>query len=228
MAIQKCWYERTCKKRDVICGNLAECQNCTRYLQMKLQTEMANIPGELPIDHFLDDTKQDLEAYLTLKNIDIQDFVVNGRSLVIESEFTGNGKSSWAKKLLLRYMAKKVGKINTGYFLNLPIVFSEVKEAIKTKEALPYKRIFSTVRLLVIDEVGAKPLSEFEENWLLTMLLEREKVPGLATIYTLNSSSNLKEILGKRLYSRIYTKSQKVVFKEGDKRSWDSKRGNKS
>lgn len=218
MAITTCWYEKTCKKKDVICNDLAECQNCTRYLQMKLQTEMANIPGEFPIDHFLDETKQDLQAYITLKNLDIQDFVVNGKSLVIESENTGNGKTTWAKKLLLRYMAKKVGRINTGYFINLPIAFAQVKEAIQTKEQLPYARIFSTVRLLVIDEVGAKPLSEFEESWLLRMISEREKHPGLATIYTLNSSSNLKDILGKRLYSRIYTKSDKIVFKEKDKR----------
>lgn len=215
-----CWWEKTCLKKSVICNNLKNCNDCTRYLQMKLQTEMANIPGEFPIEHRLDETKKDLQAYITLKQLDIQDFVVNGRSLVIESENTGNGKTSFAKKLLLKYMAKKVGRINTGYFLNLPIALAEVKEAINTKEELPYLRIFSTVRLLVIDEVGASKLTEYEEKWLLRMLSEREKTPGLATIYTLNSSSNLKELLGKRLYSRIYTKSQKVKFVEGDKRGW--------
>lgn len=189
---------------------------------MKLQTEMANIPMEFPIEHRLDETKRDLEAYITLKNLDIQDFVVNGKSLVISSEGTGNGKTTFAKKLLLRYMAKKVGRINTGYFINLPIALAEAKEVITTKEELPYKRIFSTVRLLIIDEIGAKKLSEFEESWLLRMIMEREKRPGLATIYTLNTSkdSNLKEILGKRLYSRIITKSQIVTFVEGDKRGW--------
>lgn len=217
MAITKCWYERTCKRKDEICEDLNKCDNCTRYLQMKLQTEMANIPGELPKDLFLDETKQDLQAYITLKNLDMQDFVVNGKSLVIESKNCGCGKTSWAKKLLLRYMARKVGRINTGYFMSLPVALAEAKEAIQTKEQLPYKRIFSTVRLLVIDEVGASPLSEFEEKWLLRMLEERDK-PGLATIYTLNSSDNLKNILGKRLYSRIYTKSEHIVFLEGDKR----------
>lgn len=216
----KCWYEKTCKKRNIICGDLENCENCTRYLQMKLQTEMANIPDEFPIDLYLDETKQDFAAYTTLNKLDLQDFVVNGRSLVIESDGCGNGKSSWAKKLLLRYMAKKVGRINTGYFLYLPIALAEVKEAIDTKAPLPYLNIFSTVRLLVIDELGAKKLSDFEENWLLRMIMEREKTKGLATIYTLNSSANLKEMLGKRLYSRIYVKSQKVVFKEGDKRGW--------
>lgn len=215
-----CWWEKTCLKKSTICDNLKNCQGCTRYLQMKLQTEMANIPGEFPIEHRLDETKKDLQAYITLKQLDIQDFVVKGKSLVIESENTGNGKTSWAKKLLLKYMAKKVGRINTGYFINLPIAFAEVREAIQTKEVLPYAKIFSTVRLLVVDEVASKKLSDFEEQWLLRMISEREKNPGLATIYTLNSSPNLKEFLGKRLYSRIYTKSQKVVFLEGDKRGW--------
>lgn len=216
----RCWWERTCLKKSVICDNLENCKNCTRFLQMKLQTEMANIPGEFPIEHRLDETRRDLQAYITLKQLDIQDFVVNGKSLVIESENTGNGKSSFAKKLLLKYMAKKVGRINTGYFLSLPIALAEVKESIQTKETLPYARIFSTVRLLVVDEVAFKKLSEFEEQWLLRMISEREKTPGLATIYTLNSSQDLKELLGKRLYSRIYVKSQKVKFVEGDKRGW--------
>lgn len=217
-----CWYQRTCKRQGEICDNLKNCELCTRYLQMRLQTELANIPMEFPIDHKLDETKNDLEAYIYLKNLDIQDFVVNGRSLVIQSEGNGNGKTSWAKKLLLRYMAKKVGKINTGYFINLPIALAEAKEVITTKEELPYRRIFSTVRLLVIDEVGAKKLSEFEESWLLRMIMEREKKSGLATIYTLNTTKgvNLKDVLGKRLYSRIINKSKIVTFVEGDKRGW--------
>ena len=181
-------------------------------MQMMLQTEMANIPGELPLDHRHDSSALDKQAYITLKNIDIQEFVVNGRSLVIESPNTGNGKSSWAKRLLLKYMAKKVGRINTGYFLNLPIALAEVKEAIQSKEELPYLRIFSTVRLLVIDEVGANKLTDYEEKWLLRMLEERTKRPGLATIYTANSASNMKELLGRRLYSRIWTASSHIVL----------------
>lgn len=216
--VSKCWYERTCGKKEEICDNLNNCKNCTRYLQMMLQTEMANIPGELPLDHRHDSSALDRQAYITLKNIDIQEFVVNGRSLVIESQNCGNGKTSWAKRLLLKYMAKKVGRINTGYFLNLPIVLAEVKEAIQTKEELPYLRIFSTVRLLVIDEVGASKLTDYEEKWLLRMLEERAKKPGLATIYTANSSTNMKELLGRRLYSRIYMASSRIVLRESDKR----------
>lgn len=222
MAIEKCWYERTCRRKGDICDNLKNCENCTRYLQMKLQTEMANIPGELPIDLRLDETKEDLEAYIKMKNMDMQEFVVQGKSLVIESETFGCGKTSWAKKLLLRYMVKKVGRINTGYFMELPIVLPEIKEAIRTKEELPYKKIFQTVRLLVIDEVGFRKLTEYEESWLLRMLAEREKVHG-ATIYTMNTSKDLREFLGKRLYSRIYNKSQHIVLREGDKRSWGNK-----
>ena len=217
-----CWYQRTCKRQGEICNNLKDCSNCTRYLQMKLQTEMANIPMEFPIEHRLDTSKKDLQAYTDLKALDIQDFVVKGKSLVIQSKFTGNGKSTWAKKLLLRYMAKKVGRINTGYFINLPQALAEAKDSLTTRKELPYQNIFSTVRLLVVDEVGVKKLTDFEENWLLRMVTEREKRPGLATIYTLNlpDSGDLKEILGKRLYSRIIVKSQIITFVEGDKRAW--------
>lgn len=216
----KCWYERTCKRQKEICNNLANCENCTRYLQMRLQTEMANMTNEFPTKLMCDQSQLDLQAFIEIKAIDIQDFVVNGKSLVIESENTGNGKTSAAKNLLLRYMAKKVGKINTGYFLSLPIALSEIKESIKTKESLPYKQIFSTVRLLVIDEVGYKKLSEYEETWLLRMLEERKRKPGLATIYTLNSTPELKELIGRRLYSRIYNSSKKIVLREKDKRGW--------
>lgn len=216
----KCWYERSCKRQSEICDNLSNCGKCTRYLQMKIQTEQANMANEFPTFLRCDQSQQDLCAFTEIKSIDIQDFVVNGKSLVIESENTGNGKTSAAKNLLLRYMAKKVGKINTGYFLNLPIVLSEIKEAIQTKEPLPYKQVFSTVRLLVIDEIGYKKLSEYEETWLLRMIEERKRKPGLATIYTLNSTPELKELIGKRLYSRIYNGSKKIVFMEKDKRGW--------
>lgn len=216
--VKTCWYERTCGKKEEICDNLKNCKNCTRYLQMMLQTEMANIPGELPLDHKHDSSGLDKQAYITLKNLDIQEFVVNGRSLVIESLNNGNGKTSWAKRLLLKYMAKKIGRINTGYFLSLPIVLAEVKEAIQSKEDLPYLRIFSTVRLLVIDEVGANKLTDYEEKWLLRMIEERSKRPGLATIYTANSSPNMREILGRRLYSRIWTASSHITLRESDKR----------
>jgi hypothetical protein len=37
---------------------------------MMLQTEMANIPGELPLDHKLDSSALDKQAYITLKNLD--------------------------------------------------------------------------------------------------------------------------------------------------------------
>ena len=52
-----CWYQRTCKRQSEICDNLKNCELCTRYLQMRLQTELANIPMEFPIDHKLDETK---------------------------------------------------------------------------------------------------------------------------------------------------------------------------
>ena len=221
----KCWFQTRCGRKD-ICSNLEDCGACVRYNQMYLQTVEANIPGMLPLNHQLEKPKDpsspDWQVYQNLYALDIQAVVESGRSIVIESTRCGNGKTTWAQRLLLKYLTTQLGKEKTGYFISLPQALFDIKKVIDSKEVLPYEEIFQTVKLLVLDDVGHKKYSEYEENWLLRVLSLRQ-MKGLSTIYTMNSKSKISDLIGDRLYSRIYTASEHFYLAESDKRGWPPK-----
>ena len=220
-----CWYGRVCGKKD-ICQNGKDLTACTRYNQMYLQTVEANIPGMLPINHQLEKPKDpsspDWEAYQNLLTLDIDRFVEQGRSLVIESKESGNGKTTWAQRLLLKYLASHLGKVDSGYFIDLTQALYDIKNAIGTGEYLPYEEVFKKKKLLVLDDVGHKKYSEYEREWLLRVLSLRQ-LRGLSTIYTMTTRTSILDAIGDRLYSRIYTGSEHYTFFEKDKRGWDQK-----
>lgn len=227
----KCWFEKVCGKKSEICNNCKDLSNCVRYNQMYLQTVQANIPGILPINHQLERPKDpqspDWEVYRNLYLLDMTKFVNDGKSMVIEGDNHGNGKTTFAIKKLLEYLATQLGKSDSGYFMNMVQVFTEVREAMINNISLQYENIFTKTRLLVLDDIGHKKYTEFEENWLLRMLSLRQ-MRGLATIYTMTSKPkiidnheyNLINLIGDRLYSRIYTGSTHYFLAECDKRAW--------
>lgn len=219
-----CWFERKCGKVSEICKNGEDCLSCVRYVQMHLQTVEANIPGLLPLNHQLEKPKSpespDWRVYMNLHSIDLDKFVESGRSMVIESDNYGNGKTTWAQRLLLKYLASKIGKSNSGYFISLPEALFNIKNSIRTGESVPYEEIFKTKKLLVLDDVSSKKLTEYEESWLFRCISIRA-LAGLSTIYTLNTSRNLEELIGGNLYSRIYNGSEHYRLEERDKRGWD-------
>lgn len=219
-----CWYERVCGKKET-CSNCKDMSGCLRHSQMYLMTVEANIPGLLPLNHQLekpkDPTSPDWEAYQRLFSLDMQKFVSEGRSLVIESKNCGNGKTTWAQRLLLKYLIGQLGTSHAGYFLNLPQALFEIKSVISSGEKVPYEDVFSETRLLVLDDVAHKKYTEYEMNWLLRVLSVRQ-LKGLSTVYTMTTGKEpLSSLIGDRLFSRIYSASECVVFFEKDKRSWE-------
>lgn len=226
-----CWFNKVCGKKLEICNNCKNVEDCVRYNQMNLQTINANIPNAHFFNHHLEKPKDpsspDWEVYKNLYLLNIEDFVKSGKSMVIEGSNHGNGKTSFAINKLLEYLSTQLGKANAGYFISLPQALTEIKESITTGESLPYTQIFQNTRLLVLDDVGHKKYTEYEENWLLRVLTLRQ-LNGLSTIYTMTSKPkmidgvnySLISLIGDRLYSRIYTGSIHYFLAEGDKRAW--------
>lgn len=231
-----CWFVRRCNRKD-ICNDLKTPQDCVRYNQMYMQTQEAGIPGVFPIKHVLekpnDPSSPDYNNYAELNKIATGSvaFVEQGKSLVIESSCCGNGKTTWAQVILLAYLSKQLGKSNSGYFINLPQALHDIKKIITTNEILPYEDAFSNARLLVLDDLGHKKYTEYEENWLLRVLSQRQ-FKNLATIYTVTHRSgeagkqgrSLSALIGERLFSRIYTASERIHLFEGDKRGLANKK----
>lgn len=211
---EDCWYKEVC--------TYDQCVNCIRYSEMKYLMENSGLPKKKQVPIKLDGGRDKLAFHLLA---DIKDdmlrFVERGESLYIYSEYTGNGKTSWAIKLLLKYFDSiwaGNGFRVRGYFQHVPTLFNTLKDFSKSHEVL--KRVLETVDLVVWDDIASTKLSDFDRQQLLSLIDVRVS-EGLANIYTGNITSQvaLKNAVGDRLASRIWNTSTLVEFKGKDRRT---------
>ena len=121
---EKCWYKDVC--------TCESCTNCLRYAEMKYLMDNSGLSKNRQQPIYLDGGN-DRQAFLRLADIkkDIVAFVENGESLYIFSEYTGNGKTSWAIKLLHKYFDEiwaGNGFNPRGYFIHVPVLLNKLKE----------------------------------------------------------------------------------------------------
>lgn len=217
----KCWYLDCCIKQDTDeCGAA-----CIRYMEMHFLMNNSGIPANRQYPVSLVPSKQDVKAFVLLKEIkdDIVNFVSGGESVYIYSSNFGNGKTSWAIKLLQKYFDEVWagnGFRCRGVFVHVPTFLSKIKDGISKKDdefetlksRLPY------VDLVVWDDIAATKLSDFDHANLLTYIDQR-KLNGLSNIYTGNLPQNeLIAALGNRLASRVWNDSETVEFIGADRR----------
>lgn len=209
-----CWYKNVC--------TYDQCTNCIRYSEMKYLMDNSGLSKKRQQPISLDGSK-DPKAFQVLSEIkdDIKNFVDNGESLYIFSEYTGNGKTSWSIKLLLKYFdtiwAGNGFRVR-GYFQHVPTLFNTLKDFSKPHDAL--KNVLETCDLVVWDDIASTKLSDFDRTQLL-MFIDSRVSEGLANIYTgnLTSQSALQNAVGDRLASRIWNTSTLIEFKGKDRRA---------
>ena len=122
---EDCWYNSVCVNE---CSN-----NCLRYIEMKYLMDNSDIPQSKQIPAQLIPEKIDKDSFRQLSELknDIVDFVKSGASIYIWGAHTGNGKTSWAIKLLLKYF----DEIWAGNGFNVRGVFVHVPTfLIKSKD----------------------------------------------------------------------------------------------
>ena len=97
--LEGCWY------KDVCLADPSECALCIKYLEMAYLMDESNLPKARQKPQPLTAPECDAEAYRRLGEIkaNICDFVQEGKNLYIASGMSGNGKTSWAVKLMLKY-----------------------------------------------------------------------------------------------------------------------------
>lgn len=216
-----CWYKDICDKSR--CG---ECF-CIRHYKMDCLVHMALLEGKLahPPQLRLDKNQIDLEPYKKLKDIqsDINNFVNNGKNLMIYSENTGNGKSSWAQKLLLSWLDSiwVTSEFECrGMFVSLPKLMNSMKENLTTPNDY-FKYVNDNIRyadLVVWDELNYKDYTQFEYDYILDVINQRIS-EGKSNIFTTNYSLPvIEKKLGTRLASRVLGSSMLIEFKGADKR----------
>ncbi len=217
----KCWYTSVCGKYGT-----PECNaSCIRYMEMDFLMQNSGIPRNKQYSVLLTPSKKDVQAFVTLKEIkdDIITFVENGESLYIYSDNFGNGKTTWAIKLMQSWFDKVWagnGFRCRGIFIHVPTFLTKIKEGISRKDEdfETLKSRLMDVDLVIWDDIAATKLSDYDHANLLTYIDQR-KLQELSNIYTGNLPQNeLQEALGNRLSSRVWNDSTPIRFLGADRR----------
>ena len=206
-----CWYLNVCHN---------ECSdNCIRYLEMKYLMDNSGLPKAKQKPLPLIPEHIDYDAFVKLANIkdNIIDFVNAGRCLYIASEYNGNGKTSWAIKLLLKYF-DEVWAGNCfrcrGLFVHVPTLLLRLKDFDnKDGDLNELKKNLLIADIVVWDEIGSDYLSNYDLTQLLTFIDQRD-LEEKSNIYTGNLLENdLANKVGAKIYSRVWNGSTRVIFK---------------
>ena len=215
---EDCWYREVCTQ---------DCSfSCIRYLEMSYLMENSGIPKskQKPIDLYPSD--EDYDAFVRLAEIKqhIDEFVKDGRNLYITSAKTGNGKTSWAIKLLMKYFDKVWagnGFNVRGYFIHIPSLLLNLKDFNNPNTDInKIKKNLLTADLVVWDDIASTVVSNYDYSQLL-MFIDTRCLNDKANIYTgnLNTKSALNKMLNDKLASRIWELSEIVELKGKDRRN---------
>lgn len=174
--------------------------------------------------------KDDFDSFKRLQYIKehIVDFVKRGDNLFLYSHNCGNGKTTWATKIMKEYINQVQNYafsnntpalfINTNNFLNK--VKLSISDPSLKEEVNEIKKLITESNLVIFDDFGDKTLSEFElcllYDWIDTRISNLK-----SCIYTSNQSPDeLKRVLDGKLYSRVIkaTEKNQIKFYSGDRR----------
>lgn len=165
----------------------------------------------------------DLEQYWQLAQIktDIVKYVEDGKNIFICSKYTGNGKTSWAIKLLLKYFDQiwaGNGFRVRGMFVNVPSLLLKLKN-FSNPISEEYKRNLMSCDLVVFDDIADTTISNYDYSNLF-MIIDYRIQNNLSCIFTSNQTtkSDLDRLLGDRIASRVWNTSTVVEFKGKDRR----------
>ena len=213
--ISNCWYRN-------VCTNI-ECDSCIRYLEMKYLLDNSGIPEHRQQPTVLTVDEADYNAYCQLADTKdhIMDFVKDGSNIFICSENTGNGKTTWAIKLLLKYFdnvwAGNGFKIR-GMFVHVPTLLLQLKN-FDNPLSEEYKKNLMECDIVVWDDIAGSTISAYDYGQLLSYIDYRFLV-NKSNILTSNCTDkeSFEELLGSKLASRIWNTSTIIKFIGSDRR----------
>lgn len=168
---------------------------------------------------------EDLDAFRKLADICKTpiDFVKEGKSLYIHSTNCGNGKTSWALRLMQSYF-NSIWRTCTlgchGMFISVPRLLRELKENISQRSeyvSLIKDNLISS-DLVVWDDIATRQASAFDAEQLLSMIDSRINA-GKSNVFTSNlTDDELHSFVGDRLASRIIGATYNIELHGADKR----------
>lgn len=218
--ISKCWYKEVCKwARQNPCNP----DTCLKYLEISYLMDSSGIPKskQQPI---LLDGGLDYSGYNRLAEIkvDIENWVASGNNLFICSSKTGNGKTSWAIKLLQKYFDKiwaGNGFKTRALFIHVPTLLFQLKDFNSPLDP-DYKQDILDCDIVVWDDIAGVELSNYDYGQLL-LYVDHRISSNKANIFTSNciSKRDMEAAIGTKLASRIWNVSEIIQFIGNDRRS---------
>lgn len=217
-----CWYGGVCPKRREGCE-----RGCAKFTQVSHLFIQSRMPEAMrkPLALVPDDV--DVPAFDRLMEIkkSIVEFVSGGGNLYITSAVTGNGKTTWAVKLMQAYFDKVWPGNNfreRGVFISMPellAMYSRLhSDEASSDDVAELTDVICRVDLVVWDDIGATRLTESQQNYVQG-LLDRRLNGGLSNVFTGNMvDAPLVSAVGARIFSRVQTNSEVVVLKGRDMR----------
>ena len=192
-----------------------------RYIDLSL------MPKRYIFEIALTPSKKDVKAFQALAEIksNVKDFVKKGKNLFIYSNHVGNGKTTFATKIMKEYI-HQVSDVYIDYpalFINVNDFINKKKIAISNNDIRSYvEKVESNIlsaKLVIFDDVGVTNISDYDSN-LLYYWINYRTDNMLSSIYTSNlSPDKLKTIIDERIFSRIVNYSTCIEITDGDNRS---------
>ena len=218
----RCYAESYCKKKsESNCNEL-----CGGYRVLRALYKQSDIPLDYQYNIGLIPDGADIPSFEELAGFkeNIVDHVSRGDGLYIWGEHTGNGKTSWACKIMSHYFRKiafSSGLENEGLYIFLPQFLNDIRKSYDnpTPDFEEKLEMVNNCKLLIIDDIGAEKFSEWVREQLVCIINQRS-THKLSTIYTSNLSlEGLADRLGDdRISSRIRGSVKEIHLTGGDKR----------
>lgn len=213
----KCWYLGKCEYEN----NPNICRiSCQRYFKMDYLMYCSNIPPKRQGFEALTPQPKDLKVFSRLFEIqkNLVNWVEEGNNLYLYSTGFGNGKTSWALKLLKNYFNliwPTSDFVARGIFISLPLFIRNYKEQIKNpSDSFDFLcHNLTKVDLVVWDDLGCTSLTDADFK-LITSYIEDRYLQKLSNIFTGNlNEEQLRNLVGDRLTERIWRMSERLEFK---------------
>lgn len=217
----KCYAEDYCKKEKSSCSEV-----CGGYRILRALYTLSRIPLNYQYRMDLIPDDKDLRAFEALNEFkeNILTHVDKGEGLYIWGENTGNGKTSWACKIMGYYFRKiafSSGLENEGLYIYLPTFLDDLRNSYSnpSPEFDEELEMVKKCKLLIVDDIGAEKVTEWVRERIVSIINTRSS-NGLSTIYTSNLSlKGLTDKLGDdRISSRIKGSVQEINLLGKDNR----------
>ena len=228
--LQDCPYTSKCKKFDNLqcpTQDASQPQFCIKLFKINELQEKALLTNKqkqyVPLR--VDSNGADREAFIKLKQIEqnIEQYIQEGNNLYIFSSQTGNGKTSWALRLLNSFIESiwyKSDIVCRGLFINVPKFLISLRDNISQRnEYIQHiKENALSADVIIWDDIATKGFTTFEMENIYNIVNSRLD-EGKSNFYTSNLvGQDLKEAMGDRLYSRVMNASEVLEFVGADKR----------